>query len=262
MLFLYTDTPGSGKSLHVAKDVKEHLSYGLPVLANFPISPEVRGYERFRYVDNLSMTPDFLVSFAREFWGDRKVKEDRILLCVDEAQLLFNSRNWSQSDRMGWITFLSQHRHFGYKILFITQFDRMIDRQIRSLAEYEVKHRKMSSFGVRGKVASLLAGGQVFCAVTVYYGMNEKTGARFFRGKRSLYRLYDSYALFEGCGGGAEGRGDGVPAPMTDGAPLQNRSAVSRRGFAAACSSRLASLSSRLRSRLEDVFERVRAAFA
>lgn len=261
MLYLYTGTPGSGKSLHVAKDILEHLSWGRPVIANFPISSEVKGYDRFTYKDNLSMTPDFLVAFAREFWGDRKVKEDRILLCLDEAQLLFNSRNWSQTDRMKWITFLSQHRHFGYKILFITQFDRMIDRQIRSLAEYEVKHRKMSSFGIRGKVASLLAFGQVFCAVTVYYGMREKIGARFFRGKRSLYRLYDSYALFEGCADGAEGRGDGVPAPMADGAPSQNRDAVSRRGFAAVCASRLSSLSSRLRSFLATFAKRVRVAF-
>lgn len=131
-------------------------------------------------------------SFARSFWGKRRVKEDKILLCVDEARLLFNSRSWAHADRMKRIAFLRQHRHFGYRILFVTQFDRMIDRQIRCLAEYEVKHRTTSSFGIRGKIASLLAFGQLFCAVAVYDGMDEKTGARFFRGRRSLYRLYDT----------------------------------------------------------------------
>ncbi len=216
MLYLYTGTPGSGKSLHVAREIVQTLTYSSsPIICNFPMSPDLPNFSRFHFVPSDQLTPQFLFDFAREFWADKKrVKEDYIRLYVDEAQILFNSRSWSQQDRMGWITFLSQHRHFGYRIVFITQFDRMIDRQIRSLAEYEVKHRKFSSFGIKGKIIALLAGGQLFCAVTIYYGMNAKIGSQFFTGRKKYYRAYDSYRLVESGGAEAGGLVGGSP-PMT-----------------------------------------------
>ena len=38
------------------------------------------------------------------------------------------------------MTFFSQHRKLGFNIILITQSDRMLDKQIRSLVEDEVKH--------------------------------------------------------------------------------------------------------------------------
>ena len=37
----------------------------------------------------------------------------------------------------------SQHRKLGYRVILIAQFDRMLDRQIRSVLEYEYIHRKV-----------------------------------------------------------------------------------------------------------------------
>lgn len=227
MLFLFTGTPGSGKSLDAARIIRRCLSVGRkrdgrpvhPVIANFDINPDTRGFDCFTYCPNNELTPDFLYSFADGYWDGRPVKEETIYLFVDEAQLIFNSRDWSQNDRMSWIEFLSQHRHYGYRIYFMCQFDRMIDRQIRSLAEYEVKHRKVSSFGIKGKLIRYAVLGELFCAVTVYYGMNEKTGAEFYRASKSLFRLYDSYSRFRRVGS-AEGGGSGVPRPMRDGTAL------------------------------------------
>ena len=220
MLLLFTGTPGSGKSLHAAKIIKEQLSYGRnrrglpchPVICNFDINPGTKHYDCFTYVPNNEMTPDFLYDYAREYWGNRPVKEETIYLFVDEAQLIFNSRDWSQSDRMAWIEFLSQHRHYGYRIYFMCQFDRMIDRQIRSLAEYQVVHRKVSSLGWKGKLVKLVSFGELFCAVTMYYGLKEKIGAEFFRARKSLYRLYDSYNTLrrKGQSHGGEGGATGT----------------------------------------------------
>lgn len=219
MLFLFTGTPGSGKSLHAAKIIKEQLSYGRnrsgvpchPVLANFDINPNTKGFDCFHYVPNHEMTPQLLYDYALDYWDGRPVEEETIYLFIDEAQLIFNSRDWSQNDRMAWIEFLSQHRHYGYRIYFMCQFDRMIDRQIRSLAEYQVIHRKVSSLGWKGKLARLFCFGELFVAVTVYYGMKEKIGAEFYRARKSLFRLYDSYTTFRrtapahGGEGGATG---------------------------------------------------------
>ena len=57
----------------------------------------------------------------------------------------------------------------------------MIDKQIRSLIEYEYIHRKVSNFGVVGKVMSMVTFGKLFCAVKMWYPLNERLGAEFFQ---------------------------------------------------------------------------------
>ncbi len=198
MLYLYTGTPGSGKSLHVAKVISDHLRYKrLPVVANFDINPETRNYESlFRYAPNNLLRPDLLYSLAADYWKDRPVREDRILLVVDEAQLVFNARSWDARDRMAWIEFLSQHRHFGYKCIFVTQHDRMIDRQIRALVETEVKHRQLGNFGMKGKLLALPFGGKLFAAIEYYYGLKERVGMEWIMPRRKYFKMYDSYNRF------------------------------------------------------------------
>lgn len=197
MIYLYSGTPGSGKSLHVARDIRDRLgARKLPVIANFDINPKTKGFERFTYLPNSDLHPDYLLMFAQDFWGNRPVKEDSILLVIDEAQLVFNSRAWNHGDRMAWIEFFSQHRHFGYKIVLVAQFDRMLDRQIRSLVEIEVNHRKLGNMGLKGLLLSLPFRGRLFAAVSYYYGLREKVGLEFIPPRRAYFRLYDSYARF------------------------------------------------------------------
>ena len=83
-----------------------------------------------------------------------------------------------------------------FDILVRSQFDRMLDRQIRSLIEYEWIHRKVSNFGVAGKIFSLLFGGKLFVAVKVWYPMKQKVGSEFFMFKKRYSGIYDTYALF------------------------------------------------------------------
>lgn len=201
-MYLYSGTPGSGKSLHVARDIRDHLRLKrLPVVANFDISPETKGYsERFTWMPNDRLSPDWLVEFAERYWEGRKVREDSILLVIDEAQLVFNSRTWQDKAgsrrRMDWIEFFSQHRHFGYKVVLVAQFDRMLDRQIRSLVEIEVSHRKMGNFGLKGLLLSLPFRGRLFLAVSYYYGLRERVGVSWLLPRRAYFRLYDSYSRF------------------------------------------------------------------
>ena len=77
--------------------------------------------------------------------------EDQILLVIDESQLIFNARDWQKAGREKWLSFFSQHRKYGYHIILVAQFDRMIDRQIRSLIEYEYVHRKVGNYGIKGR---------------------------------------------------------------------------------------------------------------
>lgn len=196
MIYLYTGTPGSGKSLNTARVIKTQLALKRPVICNFPISNTVKNYEYFTYKANEELTVDYLTDFAKNYFGQSRVKEGAITLVIDECQMLFNSRDWSKPDRQGWNKFFQIHRHFGFDVILVTQFDSMIDKQIRALVEYEIIHRKISNYGWKGYLLQIfMLAPTLFVKVKVWYPMKEKVDSEFFRGRKSLYALYDTYAL-------------------------------------------------------------------
>lgn len=203
MINLYSGTPGSGKSLHLARLMKNwiHL-YRAPVIGNFSFNAAMckpRGWGSYLEVTNAQLQPDFLIAFSRKYQKLRKwsnIPEEHILLVIDECQLLFNAREWNKANRAAWISFFTQHRKLGYRIVLVAQFDRMIDRQIRSLIEYEFVHRKVKNIGFKGKLLSFCAGGGLHVAVEIYKPLNEKVGSSFFKANRQLFALYDSYTTF------------------------------------------------------------------
>lgn len=199
MIYLYSGTPGSGKSLHMARVIYYTLLRNKPVLCNFEINEKrVKHADRFVYKVNTELTPEYLMQYSRDYFEGRAVREGEITLFIDEAQMMFNARNWDARGRDAWNKFFQVHRHFGYDIILVAQFDRMIDRQIRSLIEYEVIHRKVSNFGWKGKLLCVfMLAPHLFCSVKVWYPMKQQTGQEFFRASKKYFRLYDTYAAFD-----------------------------------------------------------------
>ena len=201
MIDLYSGTPGSGKSLHTAERLYFWLRAGRPAICNFEIDLKKVNKKhpeklQFLVIDNSELTPAFLISYSREYFSGRTKKEDSILLVIDEAQLIFNARTWQQAGRSDWLEFFSNHRKYGYHVILIAQFDRMLDRQIRSVIEYEYVHRKVGNFGIKGKILSVLMGSKVHVAVKVWYPMKEKVSSEFYRARKKYYSLYDTYGEF------------------------------------------------------------------
>lgn len=203
MIVLYSGTPGSGKSLDAARTIRNWARRGAPIICNFPINTaalKLRKEDQFSYWSNNDLKPDRLVEFSKEHFKDQKCKEDSILLIIDEAQLLFNARDWSAKGRDRWTWFFTMHRHFGFFIILCAQFDRMLDRQVRSLIEYEYIHRKVTNIGWRGMLLSclmLLSPNNLFVKVKVWYPMKEKVGSELFRRKSRDSRLYDTFAMLD-----------------------------------------------------------------
>ena len=205
MIYLYTGTPGSGKSYHVAKEIFWYIQHGRNVIANFDVNYDAipgkhKGY--FFCKDNFELTVDWIQDFAllahRRDARDRIIEKQTVLI-IDECQLIFNCRAWNDRDRKRWCSFFTQHRKYGYDIILVTQFDRLVDRQIRSLVEYEVKHRKINNFGTGGIIVSLLLlGHPIFAAIEYWYGVKERCGMTMMVGRKKYYELYDSYKMFEG----------------------------------------------------------------
>jgi len=147
---LYTGTPGSGKSFHAAKDIEHRMRRGGTLICNFPVNTGFvkKCRAQVEYWDNSELTAERLVAYALEH---HKIgKEGQALVVIDECQIIFNCRDFGRKDRNAWVTFFSQHRKLGFNIILITQSDRMLDKQIRSLVEDEVKHRKLNNYGFGG----------------------------------------------------------------------------------------------------------------
>ena len=202
MIELYSGTPGSGKSLHVAKIIRERLRmYNCVIIGNFYVNQNTVKKRKgtYIYVDNSRLYPERLIKFVIRYarHKGRRLKEDELYLFIDEAQLLFNSRDWQLIKTSGWVSFYSQHRKLGFYIGLIAQFDRMLDRQIRSLVENEIKHRKVSRAGLFGKLLGFLTGDNLFIYIKIWYPMKQKVYSEFFLGTKKVYDLYDSYGLFQ-----------------------------------------------------------------
>jgi zona occludens toxin len=141
-VYLFSGTPGSGKTLHaVERGLAAQRRRG-GVLANF----EITKAKRWAYVREDEMTPELLQERAME-WIDSG-RESQALVIVDEAHRILNSRTWNDkgavAGRLALLRFLSEHRHYGYDVILVAQSDIMLDKQARPLIEVEVKHFKLN----------------------------------------------------------------------------------------------------------------------
>lgn len=202
MITAFTGVPGGGKSLHAAQEIKDAIEKkGIPVIANFDVNRPLLGKSllkrkemgTFYHLMNSQITPEHLIEFSKEHYKTHDFSEAGILLVIDEAQLMFNARTWSDSKRSDWVYFFTNSRHFGYRVILICQFLEMLDKQIRSVIEIEVKHRNMANFGIAGRILSLCVGGKLFVCVTYYCGLSQRVGVQYVLGRRHLYHFYDSY---------------------------------------------------------------------
>lgn len=196
MLILYSGTPGSGKSLDVARDVYIKLRMGRTVIGNMRINPDrlKNCSGRYFYVDTYAMNPQDFIEYARFYHV--KGKEGQTTIVIDECQQIFNAREWNASHMKTWNKFFQLHRHYGFNVYLITQFDRLIDRQTRCLIEYERLHRKISNMGIFGWLVSVFFRGGLFVTVERHYAMKMYTGSYYFLYRKKYGEFYDSYTGF------------------------------------------------------------------
>lgn len=185
-IFCYTGIPGSGKTYHAVRDMCFNRS---ATVTNI----HVNGIDDTAVLPLHEITPEMLMAFSNWWFSNHPYKENSLLLCIDEAQLLFNSRTWSDKSRMGWIAFMSQHRKYGYRIILITQDFKMIDKQFRSLVEFEVYHTSASSIWLPMRLLAM-CGFHLTCANRRFPGDESKTVIQrdLYHVSKRYYRHYDS----------------------------------------------------------------------
>ena len=128
-------------------------------------------------------------------------REGQILVVIDEAQITFSNRDWNAPGRMEWIRFFIQHRKLGMRVILVVQDLGMIDKQIRAVVETTGNHMKVNSYGAFGMLVTVLALGRPVCMCVYrlpFYGSSKNgiIGREAIVGKRRLYRMYDTHAMF------------------------------------------------------------------
>lgn len=199
MITLYTGTPGSGKTLHAVSRIWWNLTHGNAVVSNIRLNPDELGDRKdyYRYFEGVSVTPSLLYQLSWDLLG-LSPRENGILLVLDECQLIFSNREWRRNSAQGWITFFTQHRKLGYDVILITQYDRMIDRQVRTLVEYESKHRRIDRLPWPWSwIVRVIKGGTFYVRKGWYPLKGEKVGEEIVRVSRRAQRLYDTFDIFQ-----------------------------------------------------------------
>lgn len=107
---------GSGKTLWGVHLAKYYLKNRLPVYSN-------------SYIKDCFVLP--------LNWYDYQYEKGSLII-LDEAQLLYNCRDYSTKDKQEMfrkiLTYLTMVRHYDIEIIFITQSINRLDVQIRDLA--------------------------------------------------------------------------------------------------------------------------------
>lgn len=199
MITLYTGTPGSGKTLHAVGRIWVNLKRGNAVLTNIALNADELGDRRDYYRYLPAVTPADLVQFSADFFGGSRPRENGILLVLDECQLIFSNRDWRTNSALGWVSLFSQHRKLGYDVILITQYDRMIDKQVRTLVEYESKHRRLDRLPWPWSwIMRLLKGGAFYVRKGWYPLRGQKIDEEIVRVSRKVLRLYNTYDTYGG----------------------------------------------------------------
>lgn len=189
MITCYTGTNGSGKSLHTMRKIYYNAKKR-NIITNFPVKLPYSTSKDITYMPNNQLTPLSLLEYAKK--NHVQGKESQTLVIIDEAQIIFNCRDFKAFGRDKWLVFFPQHRKLGFDFILITPFIRSLDRQIRELTEYEIKHRKLNRYKIFQYLHIPL-----FIAITEWTACrNVVLEKEVFKYNKKFANMYDTYQLF------------------------------------------------------------------
>ncbi|MCI5501556.1 MAG: hypothetical protein MR409_06505 [Lachnospiraceae bacterium] len=203
MVVSYLGTPGSGKSLHAAKDIVEALALGRLVITNFPVNAKglkIHKKSRLVTLDNQSIkySPHLIECACRNYF--EKYGKRKVLVVLDECQLLFDSRHWNAPGRDDWNYFFSQHRKIcgiDSNVILITQNEKALDKRIVPQAEYFYLHTNLKYGNSIELFISMLCGFTLFKYKKIWRSGKDVVEVKAFRGKKKYFNIYDTFMIFE-----------------------------------------------------------------
>lgn len=212
MITCFTGTGGSGKSLDAAREIYVCIRrLKRNVIANFEVNHDIlckdcsdHGEFFFMKDDDLTVDALYLYAWQHHFKMDDKGNylldkdgnyvlkgESQTLIVIDECQRKFNPRDQAKKDRLQWVEFFCEHRHWGFNVLLVTPMIKLIDQQISGCIEYDVRHRKLNNYAIFKLLPFAM-----FAGVTYWHGVREKIDSYFFNYKKRYNGLYNTFKMF------------------------------------------------------------------
>jgi len=182
-LLLVTGVAGTGKTLYgIQKYIIPEIKSGGIVYTNIDGLIPARiailyNMEIFDVEKNLRPIDD-LQHFYKNI-------EKNSMVVLDEAQNIFNNRDWQNPANSECNSYLMEHRHYGHKLVFITPHIESLDAGIRRVAEFTYMHKSFSALGNKTTVR---------CAVFSQANIT-KEPLQFFTWHHDT-RVYDCYKSY------------------------------------------------------------------
>ncbi len=194
MISLYTGTPGSGKSYHATERIDINLKRGVNVICNYLIKTNKSHKGDFVFLDNNEFSVQFLMEYAKEHHILDKPVEHQTLVVIDEAAIIFPKKDYDKKKFYLWMMFLRLHRQLGFDIILITQNYKDVNSEVLGLVEYNFKHRKLTSFGLKGWLLVAVFHKR-FISVKYWFVIDEKCDSYIFDIRKRVTRLYDTFGM-------------------------------------------------------------------
>lgn len=203
-VYCYSGVPGSGKSLHIVKELLFRLKHNkhTKVLTNFDVNLEPYNNRLYKF-DAFTFTPDTLMDWICEDSPDGILPNSYVIVW-DEAQNVFNTRTWNDPIRLSWLKWFTTSRHWGCDVILCAQQMEMLDKQIRGVIEINVRHYKLAS------VFKLLGALTLWRPIFIWfssYATNQKMKLQkgIIFGTGNLFDRYDTMTLLLGKSDGTKG---------------------------------------------------------
>jgi len=152
MIYLIEGVPGSGKTTYVMQ------KYFLPAFRKGKrIYTNISGLNLVNMcalyeIDNDNIDNVTFVDPAKQYECQRILSgnsEHNSLLILDETQNYFNSRDFKERANRDVIPFLTEHRHYGYTVVAVTQSIDSVDITFRRLASQVIRITNMGFVGAK-----------------------------------------------------------------------------------------------------------------
>lgn len=210
---------GSGKSACATAMGLRHILRGGVVAANYSLKPEWSFqvakrspqswfsdrrrleltkslHDRWRVVDSIAAIKSVDLKglcTGRLRYQPKRYQEGLGLLILDEAGMIFNSREWRGN--MPWIEFFSQSRKLMWDVLIIAHDIEMLDKQIRDFIEFKTHFRNLQRINIP-LIGLPLVPFPLFLSVTKWCGTQIVNGRQLNPLPLWAAQLYDSRLVF------------------------------------------------------------------
>lgn len=150
MILFHEGWPGSGKTYDAVQKVIDNLKRGRKIYSNIEGFDDPKHREALKCMsglDDLNFNNQLVFLKKDEIYNFWTFVEKQSLVIIDEAHKFYNSRNWQSKGNNDFADWCSTARHDGIDLILITQDVGKVEGQVRSLAEWTYRYKKINFMG-------------------------------------------------------------------------------------------------------------------